>query len=360
MNFCSIIIPTLNRSEYLFIAIEGFCKQNFNKNQYEIIVIDNGSTDNTAEVVDSAIKRNPKTKIRYIYENVPGLLSGRHRGAFEAIGDILIFVDDDIEPNPMWLSAIQEAFQDQTVHLVGGKNLPKYEVPPPEWLKYFWKRRSKMSAMASLSLFDYGDKVDEIDPIFVWGLNFSIRKATFFEVGGFHPDCISKDLQRYQGDGEIGLTMKLKSKGYKALYHPGAWVYHRIPEERMTVTYFEERQYYQGVCDSFSEIRKNGGLCSIVGVTKKENFGISKNGLGNVFRPSLSFLSTITHGIVSEFKKNWYFLFKHNVYMIKRRMEKAYWDGYRFHQNEAARNPAVIDWVLKKDYLNYKLPELNP
>ena len=206
----------------------------------------------------------------------------------------------------MWLSAIKEAFNDEEIQLVGGKNLPKYETCPPEWLKYLWKHRSKMSTLASLSLLDNGDEVHEIDPIFVWGLNFSIRKATFFEVGGFHPDCIPKELQRYQGDGEFGLSMKLKSKGYKALYHPGAWVYHRIPKERMTVSYFEERQFYQGVCDSFSNIRKKGGLGKFEDVIKKKQFDRSQKGQWNLFTSVSLLKSAIKERIMSVFKKIWF------------------------------------------------------
>ena len=87
---------------------------------------------------------------------------------------------------------------------------------------------------------------------------FSIRRDTLYRVGGFHPDDVPRSYQRYQGDGETGMTFKLKEQGLKAIYDPGALVYHQIPTECLTVRYLEQRQYYQGVCDSYTSIRGTG------------------------------------------------------------------------------------------------------
>ena len=73
------------------------------------------------------------------------------------------------------------------------------------------------------------------------GLEFFHPERYILELGGFHPDCIPKHLQRFQGDGETGLSYKIKEKGYKSIYHPGAMVYHLIPASRLTVEYFEAR-----------------------------------------------------------------------------------------------------------------------
>ena len=124
----SIIIPTLNRAPSLAIAVESFVAQNFSCDSFELLVIDNGSTDNTKQIVETAIANHPSAQINYIYEPEPGLLSGRHRGALEAKGNILIFVDDDIQADVNWLQAIQESFADPSVQIVGGRNLPNYEV----------------------------------------------------------------------------------------------------------------------------------------------------------------------------------------------------------------------------------------
>src|SRR5207237_2704434 len=101
-----------------------------------------------------------------------------------------------------------------------------------------------------------GHAIRPEDPLYIWGLNFSIRKAVFECCGGFHPDCIPAALQRYQGDGETGLALKVKAAGFRAYYHPGVAVKHVIPATRMTLESFERRGFYQGVSDSYAEIRR--------------------------------------------------------------------------------------------------------
>jgi glucosyl-dolichyl phosphate glucuronosyltransferase len=205
----SIIIPTMNRASVLKLAIDSFCQQNFPVDRYEIIVVDNGSTDNTKNVTDAAISAYPAHQIHYIYEPIPGLLSGRHRGILAATGEILIFVDDDIEADRGWLKSMIDTFEDPTIQLVGGKNLPKYEITPPQWLAGFWETTVYGGQICSyLSLLDLGDRLLDINANYIWGLNFAIRQDILVKLGGFHPDCVPKHLQYLQGDGETGLTIK--------------------------------------------------------------------------------------------------------------------------------------------------------
>lgn len=351
----SIIIPTYNRARLLRFTINSICKQTLNTDEFEVLVLDNGSTDNTKEITDKIIKDHQKHNIRYIYEPEPGLLSGRHRGAVEAKGDILVFVDDDIEADMNWLSAIYETFKDPEVHLVGGKNLPRYEVKPLYWLKYMWSSTPYGGKECGyLSLLELGDKVREIDPNYVWGLNFSIRKKTLFELGGFHPDCIPKHLQRFQGDGETGLTMKIREKGYKAIYQPCALVYHVISSERMTISYFERRMFYQGVCDSFSEIRKVNGITMdnddpAIVLQKKSFSGKLKNALFLAYKKPTTMKEVILRKI--------YLMFNKELKSILDKLDKAYREGFQFHQNEVQNDPKLLQWVLKKDFFDYRLPE---
>jgi glycosyltransferase involved in cell wall biosynthesis len=296
---------------------------------YEILVVDNGSTDNTRKIVEKMIAFKSGHNIKYIFEPEPGLLSGRHRGAFEANGEVLIFVDDDVEAIPGWLPAIIRSFADNSVHLVGGPSLPKFEAEPPAWLKKFWmcSKGKIMCVPLSISYLSY-EKI-KIDPCYIWGLNFAIRKKTLFNLGGFHPDCIPKHLQHFQGDGETGLSLKIKEKDLKAIYDPSALLYHNIPKERLTVAYFEDRFYYQGVCDSFTQIRKNSGAYNIDLPKYCSNH---RNG---------SHLPA-------------YDRYKQIVY---NRIHNAYVNGFVFHQDIVKNSEIMLEWVLRENYLfDYKLP----
>ncbi len=97
----SIIIPTINRSSSLKITVNSLLSLDFPPEDYEILIVDNCSTDNTRQVAETAIESNLLRQIKYCYEPIPGLLSGRHRGAFESKGDILVYVDDDIEADQL-------------------------------------------------------------------------------------------------------------------------------------------------------------------------------------------------------------------------------------------------------------------
>jgi glycosyltransferase involved in cell wall biosynthesis len=341
----SCIIPTLNRSALLTKTINSLIKQNVPQDLYEILIVDNGSTDNTKAISEDIIKETANRRIRYLFEPEPGLLAGRHRGALEAKGELLVFVDDDIEATAGWLGAIFETFKSPEVQLVGGRNLPKFEVEPPAWLK------SLCDATRDggwLSLLDLGESEREIDPNYVWGLNFAIRRRALHDLGGFHPDCISRELQRFQGDGETGLTMKARSRGYRAVYQPKATINHIIPASRMTPEYFEQRAFYQGVCDSYSNIRRQGRATSVESVKVKSSpLRYARRIAGRAVRyvKHLKDQACVTAETAE-------------VAAIRQRVHRAYQAGYEFHQSAVRTSPELLAWVLRPDYWDYRLPRL--
>jgi glycosyltransferase involved in cell wall biosynthesis len=345
----SCIIPTLNRSALLGNTINSLINQNISQDMYEILIIDNGSTDDTKDISQHIIKETANRQIRYIFEPEPGLLPGRHRGALEAEGQLLVFVDDDIEATSGWLQAIFETFKSPRVQLVGGRNLPKFAVQPPVWLEGFYDAMPDGGRSCGwLSLLDLGESEREIDPNYVWGLNFAIRRRALHDLGGFHPDCIPQELQKFQGDGETGLTMAARSQGYPAVYQPKATVYHIIPMSRITPEYFEQRAYYQGVCDSYSDIRREGTGAS-VGSVKVRSFSLryARRIAGRIAR-SLKYLQdpgcvTVETGEVAA---------------IRLRVHRAYQAGYEFHQSAVRSSPELLAWVLRPDYWDYRLPQL--
>lgn len=256
----SVVIPTYNRAASLEITLHSLTRIHNAGCPYEILVIDNGSTDSTRQIVEF-FQRTLLPQLKYVFEPSPGLHNGRHHGAFEAKGSILCYLDDDVEVDPMWLRSVKDAFDTSGAVLVGGKILPKYEHTPPDWLKEFVRPiRGGGYHIGQLTLIDMGEELRQIDPIYVWGANFSIRKEVLFECGGFHPDSMPKELLYLRGDGETGLSIAIRERGLKAVYHPGAMVRHCISKDRLTKEYFHQRQFSQGISDSFTEIRKLGKL----------------------------------------------------------------------------------------------------
>lgn len=255
----SVIIPTRNRAASLEQTLYSLCSTQDPGHPYEVIVVDNGSTDATRQVTE--VFKQALPQLKYVFEPNPGLHNGRHRGALVAKGQYLCYLDDDVKVDPLWLRSVVETFETTGAVLVGGKILPEYEQTPPDWLKEFVKPVGNYGYnIGQLTLIDLGEQIREIDPIYVWGANFSIRKDVLFECGGFRPDSMPKELLNLRGDGETGLSRAIKQKGCKAFYHPRAMVRHCISKDRLTVEYFCSRMFNQGISDSFTEIRNAGKL----------------------------------------------------------------------------------------------------
>ena len=340
----SIIIPTFNRAESLRLTLESIVRQDYDKNKYNIYVVDNASTDHTSLVVQEFCSKHTEYNLKYLTEPVPGTLAARHCGSLKSNGDILVFTDDDVDFDNGWLSSIVKAFNDPVVQIVGGKSLPKYETEPPNWLNIFWHNTPYEGKMCGyLSLIDLGDTRLHIDANYIWSLNLAIRRKALFDLGGFNPGIVPKHMQKFQGDEEGGLTIKANKNKYKSIYDPKALVYHRIPAYRFTPEYFEERAYYQGICDSFTAIRYNGGLNS---GELKNNHLIAhiKYPYQYIYRLSKKLLNNIGYDNISK--------------QIKKRADRAYIDGYYFHQNAVKDNDRLLEWVLRKDYWDYRFPKI--
>ena len=317
----SVIIPTLNRASYLKTTLFSTLKQSVPRDEYEIIVVDNGSTDNTKQVVED-LNQQYNNGIRYLYEAHPGLHIGRHLGAKHAHGEILLYGDDDIIASPDWVKEIRACYSRKEVGTVGGKIMPKFEVPPPKWVRFF--------DSGYLSLLDLGDKYLEINTKEIYGCNLSIRKDVLFELGGFHPDAMPQNLIKYRGDGETALMSKVVEAGYKTVYNPKAYVYHVIPSSRLTIDYFKRRAFNQGVSDSFSLIRKHGKIEDEIFEKRLK----SPNIIGRI----LAILRFMKDG-------NIMFLKYHN------QVRNAYIDGMEYHRNEVKRDPKLLNYVMKDNYL---------
>jgi len=253
----SIIIPTRNKANNLYNTLKSISELENKDDDFEVIVIDNASKDNTVEVIEDYV--NKIRNFRFLYLEKIGLHEGRNLGLKEAKGEILCYLDDDVCLYKSWLNGIRESFKDKDVVLVGGKNLPKFETKPPEWLEALWNSNEEKKVIGYLSILDFGDEAKEIDPLLVFGCNFSIRKKILIEASGFHPDGFPQELIKYRGDGESYVSQYIKDKGYKAWYNPSASVYHFVPKDRATHEYFKKRAFNQGISDSYSQVRSLRG-----------------------------------------------------------------------------------------------------
>jgi glucosyl-dolichyl phosphate glucuronosyltransferase len=326
----SVIIPTFNRANVLGDALESITLQTLDPSIFEVIVCDNNSTDKTKEIVHSFCDRIEN--MRYIKTEDPGLHVGRNRGYMESLGDILVYADDDIEAFPEWLSTIWSTFNNSDVVLVGGKNIPKWEVTPPTWVMDLWKPDDFHRRLCNYySIIDFGESVMEIDPIYVVGCNFSVRKKVIKEARGFHPDGMPRELIKYRGDGESYISNFIKDLGYKAIYHPSASVHHKVSKERLTFEYLEQRGFNQGVSDSYTQLRD-------LHFKSKGQKRVSHN----LFE---DFIVTLKRFIYE------YYCLNSRVRKSRKMYRKGYSNGFSYHQKQVLRDKTLKEWVIKETYL---------
>lgn len=319
----SVIIPTRNRAGDLRRCLESLETQSMAKPDFEVLVADNASSDETCDVCKEFSSRFGNFK--YLFETTLGQHAGRHAGLKHAKGEILTFADDDIIASKNWLEGVKESFGADEIAMVGGKNLPKYEGPRPGWFEGLWIRDKFGKRLGYYSLLDFGDETKKISPVFIYGCNLSIRRAVLNELGGFHPDVMPKELVRYTGDGDTGLSRAVRRRGYSALYNPKATVYHLVPKSRLTESYLEYRLFTQGVADSYSQIRKSGGIR-----TRDELVGL-----------------------VRRVRSKWKRGLQRDV---KHRIRESYWRGYTYHRSEVKKDPSLLEWVLRESYLENGKP----
>jgi glycosyltransferase involved in cell wall biosynthesis len=325
----SVIIPTRNRADMLSIAIDSIRNQNLLPYHFEILVVDNGSTDHTAAIVQNLMRYFGN--MNYIYEPEPGLHAGRHRGMLDARGDILIFADDDIEALPTWLSSVQEAFLDTDVAMVGGNNLPKFMDTPPQWLIDLWLCPGYKGghAITALSILELPPGRYRLSPLYIWGCNFAIRKSVLLQAGGFHPDGMPKDMIRFRGDGESHVSQYVVNRRLKCMFHSGASVYHKVTPERMTYAYFRQRGFSQGISDSYTQLRTEAFPTT---VHPPFHYRVARWGwrkLKTLVR--LLKTNTATRKALNEFIS-------------------GHREGFAYHQNAYRTDPDVHEWVHRERY----------
>ena len=256
--FVSVIICTHNRSSLLRRALTSVVEQDADPSKYEILVVDNGSTDNTKEVVAEP-RKGPV--IHYIYEPKLGLCIARNTGWREARGDIIAYFDDDAIASPGWISAIRNAFmmRGADIGVVGGPARPIWEIARPDWLAD--------QLVCSLTAVDWGQEDRYIvDPAQEWlvGANMALPRKVLAAVGGFHPwlDRVGNNLL---SSGDVFLQKEVIRRGYKCFYSSSMIIGHLAPASRLRQEWFLRRYYWQGVSDAVIDlIEKKPGLAGRV------------------------------------------------------------------------------------------------
>ena len=282
----SAVITTYNRSEMLAKALEPLLCQNAGGVRYEVIIVDNNSTDNTRATVEAFIAKG-HTNLRYVFESRQGIAHGRNAGIAAARGDIIAFTDDDVVVTNNWIAVIKRSFaENPDVEFIGGKILPDWTEPPPHWLTvdHWWP----------LALLDRGDNrfhVNASNPLCLPTANASFRRETFSRIGLFSPE--------FSGREDHELFVRLWQSGGQGLYEPDLVVMARVQPERLSKSYHHRWNTTTGKFNSLMRldeiIAPDGSL-----ITERRNgvklFGVPGSMYREFVTESLGWLKQSVHG----------------------------------------------------------------
>ena len=272
----SVIIPSYNDADVLDLSLATWMNQTLQPSNYEVIVVDNNSTDETRAVVMKYERE--MTNLRYHLETTPGATAARHAGVRLAKGKYLVFADNDGLYNAACLSSILDMYRVfQDIAAVACRIVLRWDGDEPEWIAPY---RFMYGAL------DYGDKPAISSDYYFNGGLFSMPKAVFEMLGGFNPDLMGGFLI---GDGDTGLVNKVHAAGLMIGWCPDAVMQHM---QRVSTHGSEQglgRHFYNtGVSRSYglfraADFKVNMGLAiyiikSSIALLKRTvlSYGISK------------------------------------------------------------------------------------
>lgn len=241
----STVICTHNRASYLPKAIQSLLKS-LPREEYEIIVVDNCSTDSTKDVIEQFSGEN----IRYIYEPTLGLSYARNTGWRNACGTYVAYLDDDAIAYPGWLERIVEVFETIKPRpgCVGGKAEPIWEASRPNWLS-----DGLITGLTVINWSDTPQVLPDLSQKWLVGANIAFPKEVLEQVGGF-TSGLDRAGQNLLSGGDVFLEKQILKAGYSCFYHPEITIGHHIQKSRLEQRWFIRRYYWQGVSDAVAQL----------------------------------------------------------------------------------------------------------
>lgn len=240
MATISLVIATYNGAKKITRALKSLTLQTLDKELWDVVVVNNNSTDNTAEVVGEFITQHPEIKIKLVNESQQGLSFARNRGIDECSGDYIAIIDDDEVASPQLLAEYFE-FLDTHPYAVaaGGRITPYYLSNKPKWISSLTERpiAGTLDLGREVILFPEGK--------YFGGGNMCLRRSAIEYYGKFDTN-LGRRGSKLLGGEEKELYMRYYASGENIYYLPNAEIKHIISRERLSKPYFKAVCYRIG------------------------------------------------------------------------------------------------------------------
>jgi glycosyltransferase involved in cell wall biosynthesis len=236
----TVAICTWNRCELLRQALEQMTHLVIPTGvAWELLVVNNNCTDDTDEVIAAFASRLP---IRRLFEPVPGKSNALNLAVREALGQYILWTDDDALVDQNWVAAYVHAIQRwPQAAFFGGGVRPYFGVPPPDWLTRVWSRVTDVYAILDLGTHPFRFEGHKCAP---FGVNWAVRVEEQRRYQ-YNPRFGPKPGGTIRGE-ETELIFSLIDHGHEGWWVPDAIVQHHVPAERMTIAYIRKCFFAQG------------------------------------------------------------------------------------------------------------------
>jgi glycosyltransferase involved in cell wall biosynthesis len=245
----SAVICTYNRCHLLADTIESLIAQSLDPALYEIVIVDNASTDDTAAVVTECQQKFAAHNIRLIHEETPGLSHARNTGFHAARGRYVAYLDDDALAATQWLEAGIDSFEstcDPCPVAVVGPVFPRYPDGKPHWFNDQFETYDLGIASFRLS-----------DRQSFMGGNSMFEKSVLEELGGFDPRLGMTGDRLWLGE-EVELLMRMRKRlgsDCAVVYDPRVKILHAISRDKLKAGYVLKRRFLNGQCRFLMELQ---------------------------------------------------------------------------------------------------------
>ncbi len=239
----TVCICTRDRLAYLQDCLHGLQCQTVS-DQFDILVVDSAShPSNAAHLVQIVADTLPHARLQRVAQ--PGISLARNIGAQNARTSYIAYIDDDAIPAPDWVERIMGAIAERDVPpaLIGGRIMPRWEVPLPSW----WPPQLR----GTLSIIEYEGQGEYRTPALPpglepYGANLVLHVPTLLALGGFGQHC-GRDGMVLLSDEDVQVAWRLQAAGHSARYDSRIVVEHQIQASRLTPAWLLSRLYWQGV-----------------------------------------------------------------------------------------------------------------
>ncbi len=265
----TIVITTYNRISLLRRLLDSLMDQTIASEEFEIIVVDNNSTDGTVEWIKKS-KLFEARKMQFVQEKTQGVSIARNSGLKLASGEYISFLDDDVTVRNNWMAAVFQIINKHKPDFFGGVVHPSYEEQPPKWFDDKFEIREHYPESGWLPAYTY------------LSINYVARRACLNKIGGFNIDIGPKGAKFQYGE-DSDLIARLYQKGYLAYYNREMIVDHFVPKRKMTLSYVLNRKIELGMSYAVLEHKFHNAqtspeeaLSNLLGIVKSLTTGLAE------------------------------------------------------------------------------------